>query len=164
MLRPSLSGSTPPQAIWRWSTPGTNPAFMLCPDDETLPPDEGERGTPLGMLPGGALLSRTHRARAGLEPAALHRRPDRGLSRRRRVLEKNGCSRPFSRGASTRARQRSSKRAEAALESLWTTLDTFTGGAPQQDDMSAIALCPSFRASPIFPVNSGFSVVSKENA
>jgi len=24
---------------------------------------------------------------------------------------------------------------------LWTTLDTFTGGAPQQDDMSAIALC-----------------------
>jgi len=31
--------------------------------------------------------------------------------------------------------------AEDTLTSLWTTLDTFTGGAPQQDDMSAIALC-----------------------
>jgi serine phosphatase RsbU (regulator of sigma subunit) len=31
--------------------------------------------------------------------------------------------------------------AEQTLDSLWTTLDTFSGGAPQQDDMSAIALC-----------------------
>jgi serine phosphatase RsbU (regulator of sigma subunit) len=31
--------------------------------------------------------------------------------------------------------------AEDALTNLWTTLDTFSGGAPQQDDMSAIALC-----------------------
>jgi hypothetical protein len=35
----------------------------------------------------------------------------------------------------------SDKPAEDTLTSLWTTLDTFTGGAPQQDDMSAIALC-----------------------
>jgi serine phosphatase RsbU (regulator of sigma subunit) len=31
--------------------------------------------------------------------------------------------------------------AEDTLTSLWTTLDTFSEGAPQQDDMSAIALC-----------------------
>jgi serine phosphatase RsbU (regulator of sigma subunit) len=55
------------------------------------------------------------------------------------------------------------QRAEAALDSLWTTLDTFTGGAPQQDDMSAIAL---FRLSsaPRTSGNTGFSVISKENA
>ena len=31
--------------------------------------------------------------------------------------------------------------AEQALTSLWTTIDTFSEGGPQQDDMSAIALC-----------------------
>jgi hypothetical protein len=31
--------------------------------------------------------------------------------------------------------------AEQALSSLWTTIDTFSEGGPQQDDMSAIALC-----------------------
>jgi hypothetical protein len=33
------------------------------------------------------------------------------------------------------------QQAEDTLSSLWTTLDNFTDGAPQQDDMSAIALC-----------------------
>jgi hypothetical protein len=33
------------------------------------------------------------------------------------------------------------QQAEDTLSSLWTTLDNFTEGAPQQDDMSAIALC-----------------------
>jgi len=32
-------------------------------------------------------------------------------------------------------------RAEAALAGLWQTLDDFGQGAPQVDDMSAIALC-----------------------
>ena len=35
----------------------------------------------------------------------------------------------------------SDQHAEDTLTSLWTTLDTFSRGAPQQDDMSAIALC-----------------------
>jgi len=41
----------------------------------------------------------------------------------------------------TSAISESDQQAEETLTSLWTTIDTFSEGAPQQDDMSAIALC-----------------------
>jgi len=139
---------------------GHNPAFMLCPDDELCRLMKAS-GTPLGMLPG----ARYSVERIALEPGSSLLLYTDGLTEVFRGDEEFGEERLLEtfREAHLPGHGNDPKRAEAALESLWTTLDTFTGGAPQQDDMSAIAL---FRLSgkSDLSVNSGFSVVSKENA
>jgi sigma-B regulation protein RsbU (phosphoserine phosphatase) len=139
---------------------GHNPAFLISPGDDAYRLI-GASGTPLGMLPG----MRYTTERLSLEPGSSLLLYTDGLTEVFRGEEEFGEDRLLEtfRKAHLPLHENDPQRAEAALDSLWTTLDTFTGGAPQQDDMSAIAL---FRLSsaPRTSGNTGFSVISKENA
>lgn len=116
---------------------GHNPAFLVSPGTPTRLIEAS--GTPLGMLPG----SRYAIERIPIEPGARLLLYTDGLTEvfqgeeefgQERLMEAFRTLDPFQTSDDDRP-------AEDTLTSLWTTLDTFTGGAPQQDDMSAIALC-----------------------
>ena len=95
-------------------------------------------GTPLGMLPG----SRYTVERMALEPGARLLMYTDGLTEIFKGNEEFGEERlvdAFAEADDVAVTH--AGRAEAALERLWTTLDAFGEGAPQVDDMSAIALC-----------------------
>jgi serine phosphatase RsbU (regulator of sigma subunit) len=96
-------------------------------------------GTPLGMLPG----SRYSVERLPIEPGARLLLYTDGLTEVFQGEEEFGQERlkETFRTMDTVGTSDGLQPAEETLTSLWTTLDTFTGGAPQQDDMSAIALC-----------------------
>jgi serine phosphatase RsbU (regulator of sigma subunit) len=42
------------------------------------------------------------------------------------------------------------EKADGILDALWTTLDKFSSGGPQSDDMTALALC-RWRSNPEMP-------------
>jgi serine phosphatase RsbU (regulator of sigma subunit) len=42
------------------------------------------------------------------------------------------------------------EKADDILDALWTTLDKFSSGGPQSDDMTALALC-RWRSNPEMP-------------
>jgi phosphoserine phosphatase RsbU/P len=117
---------------------GHNPAFLVSGGDNPVRLIEAS-GTPLGMLPG----SRYSIERVPIEPGGRILLYTDGLTEIFRGEEEFGQERLMDAFRTMNALQLSDTKqdAEDALTSLWTTLDTFSDGAPQQDDMSAIALC-----------------------
>ena len=113
---------------------GHNPAFLLSADDGPCLKICAS-GTPLGMLPGMRYMIE----RARFEPESRLLLYTDGLTEIFRGEEEFGEDRlleAFRQAGESEA----PSRAEAALNSLWTTLDTFSAGAPAQDDMTAISL------------------------
>src|SRR5271170_3393010 len=117
---------------------GHNPAFLVSSGDAPARLVEAS-GTPLGMLPG----SRYSIERIPIEPGARLLLYTDGLTEIFRGEEEFGQERLIDtfRNLDKPQISDSDQPAEDTLASLWTTLDTFSDGAPQQDDMSAIALC-----------------------
>ncbi len=117
---------------------GHNPAFLVSSGENPVRLIEAS-GTPLGMLPG----SRYSIERVPIEPGARILLYTDGLTEVFQGEEEFGQERLMEafRAIDTIKVSDTDQHAEDTLTSLWTTLDTFTGGAPQQDDMSAIALC-----------------------
>jgi sigma-B regulation protein RsbU (phosphoserine phosphatase) len=117
---------------------GHNPAFLVSSSDNSVRLIEAS-GTPLGMLPG----ARYSIERVPIEPGARILLYTDGLTEIFQGEEEFGQERLMEtfRNIDTYQTAESDQHAENALTSLWTTLDTFSRGAPQQDDMSAIALC-----------------------
>jgi len=127
---------------------GHNPAFLVSSNsnsnDTPIRLIEAS-GTPLGMLPG----ARYAIERVPIEPGARVLLYTDGLTEIFRGEEEFGQERLMEafRTIGTKGTidplqtPGSDQPAEDTLASLWTTLDTFSEGAPQQDDMSAIALC-----------------------
>jgi phosphoserine phosphatase RsbU/P len=116
---------------------GHNPAFIVSGDTPVRLVEAS--GTPLGMLPG----SRYSVERIPVEPGARILLYTDGLTEVFQGDEEFGQQRLMEafRSIDTLKVPNPGQPAEETLASLWTTLDTFTGGSPQQDDMSAIALC-----------------------
>jgi phosphoserine phosphatase RsbU/P len=116
---------------------GHNPAFLVSGDTPMRLIEAS--GTPLGMLPG----SRYSIERVPIDPGARILLYTDGLTEVFQGDEEFGQERLMDafRTIDTLSAPDADQAAEATLASLWTTLDTFTGGSPQQDDMSAIALC-----------------------
>ncbi len=117
---------------------GHNPAFLVSSNDEQVRLIEAS-GTPLGMLPG----SRYSVERVPIDPGARILLYTDGLTEIFRGEEEFGQERLMTafHSIDNLSASANNQPAEQTLDSLWTTLDTFSGGAPQQDDMSAIALC-----------------------
>jgi hypothetical protein len=117
---------------------GHNPAFLVSYGESPVRLIEAS-GTPLGMLPG----ARYSIERVPIEPGARILLYTDGLTEIFQGEEEFGQERLMEafRAIDTVELSGSDQHAEGTLTSLWTTLDTFSNGAPQQDDMSAIALC-----------------------
>ena len=117
---------------------GHNPAFLVSSSDNSVRLIEAS-GTPLGMLPG----ARYSIERVPIEPGSRVLLYTDGLTEIFQGEEEFGQQRLMEtfRNIDTDQTAESAQHAENTLASLWTTLDTFSRGAPQQDDMSAIALC-----------------------
>jgi phosphoserine phosphatase RsbU/P len=117
---------------------GHNPAFLVSSGEAPIRLIEAS-GTPLGMLPG----SRYSIERVPIEQGARLLLYTDGLTEVFRGEEEFGQERLMDAFRDMDAARISDgdQPAEDTLASLWTTLDNFTDGAPQQDDMSAIALC-----------------------
>jgi serine phosphatase RsbU (regulator of sigma subunit) len=118
---------------------GHNPAFLLSSNSTTPVRLIEASGTPLGMLPG----SRYTIERVSTQPGARLLLYTDGLTEVFQGEEEFGQDRLMNtfRAVDTLGSSDSGQQAENILANVWTTLDTFTEGAPQQDDMSAIALC-----------------------
>jgi serine phosphatase RsbU (regulator of sigma subunit) len=117
---------------------GHNPALLLS-SDAVWPRLIEASGTPLGLLP----ASRYTLERVAMEPSARLLLYTDGLTEIFRGEEEFGQDRLIEafREADSIALLNDEQRAQAVLNTLWSTLAEFTNGAPQQDDMSAIALC-----------------------
>ena len=116
---------------------GHNPAFLLSPDGGPYRLIRAS-GTPLGMLPGMKYAIE----RAQIEPDSRVLLYTDGLTEIFCDREEFGQDRLLEafRQASESASLVPPSRAELTLDRLWTTLDTFSGGAPAQDDMTAVSL------------------------
>lgn len=117
---------------------GHNPA-ILFPKHTDQPRLLCATGTPLGMFPG----TRYQVEHLHLEPEAALLLYTDGLTEIFHGEEEFGQDRlvdAFSQ-ANDPAVSAHSARADAVLHKLWSTLDAFSSGGPQQDDMSAVALC-----------------------
>ena len=117
---------------------GHNPAFLVTGGDTPVRLIEAS-GTPLGMLPG----SRYSIERVPIELGARILLYTDGLTEIFRGEEEFGQERLMDafRDHGRSPLSDANQPAEDTLANLWTTLDTFSEGGPQQDDMSAIALC-----------------------
>ena len=116
---------------------GHNPAFLVSGDSPVRLIEAS--GTPLGLLPG----ARYSIERIPIEPGARILLYTDGLTEIFRGEEEFGQNRLMEAFLSMEELYPvdGNRQAEDTLSNLWTTLDTFSAGAPQQDDMSAIALC-----------------------
>ncbi len=110
---------------------GHNPPFLFPSDGAAATVIEAS-GTPLGLLPGSTYTVQ----RASFPPGARLLLYTDGLTEFFEGDEEFGSDRLIE---SFCAAKPSS--AEAALDSIWNSLKKFTSNAPQQDDMTAIALC-----------------------
>jgi serine phosphatase RsbU (regulator of sigma subunit) len=128
----------PASAEMEFVNAGHNPAFLVSSGDPSVRLIEAS-GTPLGMLPG----SRYSIERVPIEPGARILLYTDGLTEVFRGEEEFGQERLMEafRAMDTPEISDGAHAAEQALTNLWTTIDTFSEGGPQQDDMSAIALC-----------------------
>jgi sigma-B regulation protein RsbU (phosphoserine phosphatase) len=109
---------------------GHNPGFLVAPGAHVHHFEAA--GTPLGMLPGMTYQSE----RSSLPPGARLLLYTDGLTEVFRGDEEFGSERllnEFSGCGSTKA--------DAILDALWAATEEFSGGGPQRDDMTALALC-----------------------
>lgn len=109
---------------------GHNPGFLVAPG--AAPHQFEAAGTPLGLLPGMSYQSERqsfpHGARLLLYTDGLTEVfcGDEEFGSERLLHEFSSC--PMS-------------KADAILDALWTATADFSGGGPQRDDMTALALC-----------------------
>ncbi|HEV2136654.1 MAG TPA: PP2C family protein-serine/threonine phosphatase [Terracidiphilus sp.] len=109
---------------------GHNPGFLLAPGE--APHQLEAAGTPLGMLPGMSYSSE----RRGFAPGARLLLYTDGLTEVFRGDEEFGSERLLNEFSGC-----GSNKADAILDALWTATEEFSGGGPQRDDMTALALC-----------------------
>ena len=109
---------------------GHNPGFLVTPQAGVRQFEAA--GTPLGMLPGISYMSQ----RQSFPPGARLLLYTDGLTEVFRGDEEFGSERLLNEFSSCR-----SAKADAILDALWTATEEFSGGSPQRDDMTALALC-----------------------
>jgi serine phosphatase RsbU (regulator of sigma subunit) len=109
---------------------GHNPGFLVEPGS---PPHQFEAaGTPLGLLPGMRYSIERH----GFKPGSRLLFYTDGLTEVFRGDEEFGPERLLDKFSMC-----PSQNADGILDALWTTLEEFSQGGPQADDMTALALC-----------------------
>jgi serine phosphatase RsbU (regulator of sigma subunit) len=109
---------------------GHNPGFLVKPGAE--PHLFEAAGTPLGLLPGMRYLSE----RCGFTPETRLLFYTDGLTETFKGDEEFGSERLLDEFLNC-----PSKRADGILDALWAAIEKFSGGGPQGDDMTALALC-----------------------
>jgi serine phosphatase RsbU (regulator of sigma subunit) len=109
---------------------GHNPGFLVVPGGAAYQFDAA--GTPLGLLPGMQYASEKHTVLPG---ARMLFYTD-GLTEVFRGDEEFGPERLLNEFSKCPPHK-----ADDILDALWTTLDEFSSGGPQSDDMTALALC-----------------------
>ena len=109
---------------------GHNPGFLLTPGAE--PRQFNAAGTPLGLLPGMKYASE----RSPFPPGSRLLFYTDGLTEVFRGDEEFGAERLLHEFSACQ-----SPKADGILDALWAVLTDFSAGAPQGDDMTALALC-----------------------
>ena len=109
---------------------GHNPGFLVQPSGKTYKFDAV--GTPLGLLPGMQYSAEQHDFVPGTR-ALLY---TDGLTEVFHGDEEFGPERLLEQFSKC-----PSQKADGILDALWTTLEEFSAGGPQGDDMTALALC-----------------------
>jgi serine phosphatase RsbU (regulator of sigma subunit) len=110
---------------------GHNPGFLVEPRSGISKQFEAA-GTPLGLLPGMKYSSETHSFIPGTRLLFY----TDGLTEVFKGDEEFGPERLLDEFSKCPA-----QKADGILDALWTTLDEFSSGGPQSDDMTALALC-----------------------
>ncbi|MGO9336861.1 MAG: PP2C family protein-serine/threonine phosphatase [Terracidiphilus sp.] len=110
---------------------GHNPGFLVEPRSGVSHQFDAA-GTPLGLLPGMQYSSETHSFIPGTRLLFY----TDGLTEVFRGDEEFGPERLLDEFSKCPA-----QKADGILDALWTTLDEFSSGGPQSDDMTALALC-----------------------
>jgi serine phosphatase RsbU (regulator of sigma subunit) len=111
---------------------GHNPGFLIEPG--FTPHQFDAAGTPLGLIPGMQYSSEKHAFTPGTrllfytDGLTEVFKGDEEFGPERLLEEFSKCP---------------SEKADGILDALWTTLEEFSAGAPQADDMTALALCRS---------------------
>ena len=109
---------------------GHNPGFLVQPGGETYQFDAA--GTPLGLLPGMQYSAESHAFERGTRLLLY----TDGLTEVFRGDEEFGPERLLEHFSKC-----GTQKADVILDALWTTLEEFSAGGPQGDDMTALALC-----------------------
>ena len=109
---------------------GHNPGFLIEPG--RAPHEFNAAGTPLGLLPGMGYSVEKH----GFKPGSKLLFYTDGLTEVFRGDEEFGPERLLDEFSKC-----PSQKADGILNALWTTLEEFSAGGPQADDMTALALC-----------------------
>jgi serine phosphatase RsbU (regulator of sigma subunit) len=118
---------------------GHNPGFLVVPGGKSYQFDAA--GTPLGLLPGMQYASEKHL----FAPGARMLFYTDGLTEVFKGDEEFGPERLLNEFSKCPPHK-----ADDILDALWTTLDEFSSGGPQSDDMTALALC-RWRSNPEMP-------------
>ena len=118
---------------------GHNPGFLVAPGGASYQFDAA--GTPLGLLPG---MNYSSEKRSVAPGARLLFYTD-GLTEVFKGDEEFGPERLLNEFSKCPP-----EKADDILDALWTTLDKFSSGGPQSDDMTALALC-RWGSSPEMP-------------
>jgi serine phosphatase RsbU (regulator of sigma subunit) len=118
---------------------GHNPGFLVAPGGASYQFDAA--GTPLGLLPG---MNYSSEKRSVAPGARLLFYTD-GLTEVFKGDEDFGPERLLNEFSKCPP-----EKADDILDALWTTLDEFSSGGPQSDDMTALALC-RWRSNPEMP-------------
>jgi len=118
---------------------GHNPGFLVAPGGASYQFDAA--GTPLGLLPGMQYASE----KRSFDPGARLLFYTDGLTEVFKGDEEFGPERLLNEFSKCPP-----EKADDILDALWTTLDKFSSGGPQSDDMTALALC-RWRSNPEMP-------------
>jgi sigma-B regulation protein RsbU (phosphoserine phosphatase) len=127
---------------------GHNPGFVITPDGVQHQIEAA--GTPLGLLPGMTYSSERIAFNRG---SRLLFYTD-GLTEVFREDEEFGQDRLLQEFSNTPTQQ-----ADAILDALWVAIHGFSGGGPQEDDMTALVLC---HLPPFAPASHPHSEVKSE--
>ena len=111
---------------------GHNPGFLVQPGGDSCQFDSS--GTPLGLLPGMSYTSQICQVPPGTRMLFY----TDGLTEVFRGDEEFGPERLLEEFSRCPA-----QKADDILDALWATLENFTEGGPQADDMTALAVCRS---------------------
>jgi serine phosphatase RsbU (regulator of sigma subunit) len=109
---------------------GHNPGFLVSAEGKAHQFDAA--GTPLGLLPGMGYSVEKH----SFTPGSRLLFYTDGLTEVFQGEEEFGQERLLDEFSKCPA-----QKADGILDALWTTLDNFSAGGPQADDMTALALC-----------------------
>ena len=118
---------------------GHNPGFLVEPGAAAH--EFNAVGTPLGLLPGMSYSMEKH----GFKPGSRLLFYTDGLTEVFKGDEEFGPERLLDEFSKCKC-----QKADGILDALWTTLEEFSAGGPQADDMTALALC-RWRSNPEMP-------------